>query len=169
MRVGFSASTRGNNQAAAAAWSRANGSGHAEAAPLAAVNLGGLYWRLGDIDGALAAFEQASKSRHAHAAPWASVRLGLLRKQLGDAEGAAAAFEQAGASGHPDAAPLAALNLRLLRNQGNGQAGAPRTVRLTRLGDPGYARRAYRSPVESGHAQAAPVAASELEFLGEGR
>ena len=60
MRVGFSASTRGNNEAAAAAWSRANGSGHAEAAPLAAVNLGGLRWRLGDIDGALAAFEQAS-------------------------------------------------------------------------------------------------------------
>ena len=34
----------------------ANGSGHAEAAPLAAVNLGGLRWRLGDTDGALAAF-----------------------------------------------------------------------------------------------------------------
>ena len=146
MRVGFSASTRGNNEVAAAAWSRASGSGHAEAAPLAAVNLGGLRWRLGDTDGALAAFEQASTSRHAHAAPWASVRLGLLRKQLGDAEGAAAAFEQAGASGHPDAAPLAALNLRLLRNQGNGQAGAPPgSVQLTHLRDPGYARRAYQS------------------------
>ena len=170
MRVGFSASTRGNNQAAAAAWSRANGSGHAEAAPLAAVNLGGLRWRLGDIDGALAAFEQASTSRHAHAAPWASVRLGLLRKQLGDPEGAAAAFEQAVTSGHPDAAPLAGLNLRLLRNQGNGHAGAPPgNGQLTHLRDPGYARRAYRSPVESGHPQAAPVAASELEFLGEGR
>ena len=156
IRVGFSAYTRGNHEVAAAAWSRANGSGHAEAAPLAAVNLGGLRWQLGDTDGALAAFGQASASRHAHAAPWASVRLGLLRKHLGDAEGAAAAFEQAGASGHPDAAPLASLNLRLLRNQGNGQARAAGRaadlVGLVAQGEVEATRRASELAVASGQA-----------------
>jgi tetratricopeptide (TPR) repeat protein len=169
MRVGFSAYTRGNHEVAAAAWSRANGSGHAEAAPLAAVNLGGLRWRLGDTGGALAAFEQASTSRHAHAGPWASVRLGLLRKHLGDAEGAAAAFEQAGASGHPDAAPLASLNLRLLRNQGNGQAGAAGTaadvVRLVAQGEVEAARRACERVIASGHPDEAPRAAVDLGAL----
>jgi non-ribosomal peptide synthetase-like protein len=169
MRVGFSAATRGDDQVAAAAWSRASASGHAEAAPLAAVNLGGLRRRLGDTDGAVAAFEQASTSQHPHAAPWASVSLGLLRKHLGDAEGAAAAFEQAGASGHPDAAPLASLNLRLLRHQpGNGQ-GAPGNatdvVRLVAQGDVEAARRACELVIASGHPDEAPRAAVDLGAL----
>jgi hypothetical protein len=42
-------------------------------------------------------------------------------------------------------------------------------VLLTRLGDPAYARRAYQSVVESGNPQAASVAASNLELLGEDR
>jgi len=169
MRVGFSAYARGNHEAAAAAWSRAGASGHAEAAPLAAVNLGVLRKRLGDTDGAVAALEQASASRHPHAAPWASVSLGMLRKHLGDAVGAAAAFEQAEASGHPDAAPLARLNLRLLRNQpGNGQVapgGATDVVRLIAQGDVAAARLACEQVIASGHPDEAPRAAVDLGAL----
>ena len=169
MRVGFSASTRGNHEVAAAAWARAIASGHPEAAPSAAVNLGALRRRLGDVDGAVAAFEQASMSQHPHAAPWASVSLGLLRKHLGDAEGAASAFEQAGASGHPDAAPLASLNLRLLRNhRGNGQGtlgGAQEVVRLVAGGDIAGARRACELVIASGHPDEAPRAAVDLGAL----
>jgi non-ribosomal peptide synthetase-like protein len=169
MRVGFRAYTRGNHEVAAAAWSRASASGHAEAAPLAAVNLGLLRRRLGDTDGAVAAFEQASRSQHPHAAPWASVSLGLLRKQLGDAGGAAAAFERAGASRHPDAAPLASLNLRLLRYQpGNGQMApgvAADVVRLVAQGDVEAARRACELVIASGHPDEAPRAAVDLGAL----
>jgi tetratricopeptide (TPR) repeat protein len=169
VRVGFSASTRGNHEVAAAAWSRASASGHAQAAPLAAVNLGALRERLGDADGAVAAFEQAAASGHPHAAPWASVRLGLLRKRLGDAEGAAAAFEQAAASGHPDAAPLASLNLRLLASRpGDGQ-GAPEdalaVVRMLAQGDIEGARRACERVIASGHPDEAPRAAVDLGAL----
>ena len=169
MRVGFSASTRGNHEVAAAAWSRASASGHAEAAPLAALNLGMLRKRLGDTDGAVAALERASTSGHPHAAPWAGVGLGMLRKHLGDAEGAAAALEQAAASGHPDAAPLASLNLRLLRNRlGNGRAaprGATEVVRLVAQGDVAAARRACERVIASGHPDEAPRAAVELGAL----
>jgi non-ribosomal peptide synthetase-like protein len=169
MRVGFSAHVHGNHQAAAAAWSRASASGHAEAAPLASLHLGVVRRGQGDTGGAVAAFEQASTSRHPHAAPWASLSLGMLRKQLGDAKGAAAAFEQAAASGHPDAAPLASLNLRLLRGQTSNGAAAPGgavdVVRLVAQGDVAAARRACERVIASGHPDEAPRAAVDLGAL----
>jgi Flp pilus assembly protein TadD len=70
----------------------------------------------------------------------------------GDIDGARVAFEHAADSRHPDHAPWAVIGLGLL---------------LTRLGDPAYARRAYQTVVESGHPQAALVAADNLEVLGE--
>jgi non-ribosomal peptide synthetase-like protein len=169
VRVGFSAYTRGNHEAAAAAWSRASASGHAAAGPLAALNLGLLRERQGDADGAAAAFAQAAASGHLHAAAWASVRLGVLRKRLGDAEGAAAAFEQAAASGPPDAATLATLNLRLLASQpGDGQRppeDPAEVVRMLAQGDLEGARRVCERVMASGHPDEAPRAAVDLGAL----
>jgi hypothetical protein len=70
----------------------------------------------------------------------------------GDIDGARVAFEYAADSRHPDHAPWAVIGMGVL---------------LTRLGDAAYARRAYQSVVASGHPQAALVAASNLEILGE--
>ncbi|HZA81043.1 MAG TPA: hypothetical protein VFC13_06175, partial [Actinomycetes bacterium] len=90
VRVGFAAYASGNPEVAAAAWSRASESGHPEAAPWAAVNLGLLHGRQGDVAGAAAAFERARTSGHPEVAPWAAVHLGLLAGRLGEAEAAAA-------------------------------------------------------------------------------
>ena len=112
MRVGFSASTRGNNQAAAAAWSRANGSGHAEAAPLAAVNLGGLRWRLGDIDGALA---RVRAGQHVPARP---------RGAVGQRQARAAA-QAAGRPGGRGGGVRAGRRVRAPRRRAVGRAQPP--------------------------------------------
>jgi non-ribosomal peptide synthetase-like protein len=150
VRVGFGAYASGNPEVAAAAWSRASASGHPEAAPWAAVNLGLLRQRLGDVEGAAAAFEQARASGHPEAAPWAAVNLGLLNGRQGEVEAAAAAFEQARASGHPDAAPWAAVNLGLLRR---------------RVGDVEGAAAAFEEAIGSGRADAARCAHANLRQL----
>jgi tetratricopeptide (TPR) repeat protein len=168
-RVGFSAYTRGNHEVAAAAWSRASASGHAEAAPLAAVNLGLLRKRLGDAQGAAAAFEQAGASGHPDAAPLASLNLRLLRNQPGDGqrapegvvdvvtmlaqqdvEGARRACERVIASGHPDEAPRAAVDLGML---------------LAMRGDIDGARVAFEHAADSRHPDHAPWAVIGLGLL----
>jgi non-ribosomal peptide synthetase-like protein len=150
VRVGFAAYASGNPEVAAAAWSRASESGHPEAAPWAAVNLGLLHGRQGDVAGAAVAFERARTSGHPEVAPWAAVHLGLLAGRLGEAEAAAAAFEQARASGHPEAAPWAAVNLGLLRR---------------RLGDLAGAAAAFGEAIDSGRADAARCALANLRRL----
>jgi Flp pilus assembly protein TadD len=71
-------------QGAKAAYRQAIASGHADAAPQAAVNLGLLLAEQGDVQGAKAAFGQAIASVHADAAPRAAYNLGLLLKQQGN-------------------------------------------------------------------------------------
>jgi tetratricopeptide (TPR) repeat protein len=134
VRVGFTALTRGNSEAAAAAWSRASASQHRDAGPWATLNLGLLRKRQGDLEGAREAFERASASQHRDAGPWATLNLGLLRKRQGDLEGAREAFERASASQHRDAGPWATLNLGLLRKRqddADGARAAPEAAEVT--------------------------------------
>ena len=55
----------GCGRARKAAYQQAIDSGHADAAPRAAVNLGLLLQEQGDVDGAKAAYQQAIDSGHA--------------------------------------------------------------------------------------------------------
>ncbi len=99
---------------------QAAGSGDAEVAPVAGLNLGLQLKKQGDLEGAKAAFQQVIASGYAEWAPWAMVYLGQLLELQGDLKGAKAAFQQAIASGHADQAPLAALSLgALLMKQGD--------------------------------------------------
>ena len=67
---------RGDVEGATAAYRRAIDSGHADAAPLAALALGNLLKEQGDVEGAKAAYQRAIDSGHAEAAPRAAVSLG---------------------------------------------------------------------------------------------
>jgi hypothetical protein len=117
---------------------------------MAAVNLGQLLARQGDVQGATAAYRQAVESGHPDAAPAAAFYLGVLLAGQGDVQGARAAYRQAIESGYPDAAPMAAVNLgQLLAEQGDVQG----------------ARAAYRQAIDSGHPDAAPAAAFYLRRL----
>jgi TPR repeat protein len=69
---------QGNVVGARAAYQVAIDSGHAEAAPMAAVNLGVLLAGQGDVVGARAAYQVAIDSSHAKWAPWADLLLGEL-------------------------------------------------------------------------------------------
>jgi predicted negative regulator of RcsB-dependent stress response len=64
---------------ARAAYQRAIDSGHAEWAPRAAINLGVLLAKQGDVDGAWAAYQRAIDSGHAEWAPKAAASLRRLR------------------------------------------------------------------------------------------
>jgi hypothetical protein len=66
---------------AKAAYQRAIESGHADAAPVAAFNLGLLLEQQGDGAGAKAAYQQTIDSGHAELAPRAAVSLGVLLEQ----------------------------------------------------------------------------------------
>ena len=133
---------------ARAAYQQAIDSGHADAAPMAAVNLGELLAEQGDADGAKAAYQQAIDSGHADAAPTAAVNLGELLAEQGDADGARAAYQQAIDSGHADAAPTAAVYLGEL---------------LAEQGDADGARAAYQQAIDSGH----PDEAAARVYLGQ--
>jgi len=132
------------------AWRKAARSGHADAAPEAANDLGGLLADQGDVQGAKDAFHQAIDSGHADATPRASYNLGLLLRRIGDVQAAMAAYRQAAASRHADAAPMAARNLGLL---------------LQRQGDIQAAKDAFHQAIDSGHADEAPKAIANLAVL----
>jgi tetratricopeptide (TPR) repeat protein len=95
------------------AWRKAVDSGHSDAAPRAAFNLGILLKGQGDMDGARAAFQLAIGSQHADQAPRAAFNLGILLEEQGDMDGARAAFQLAIDSQHADMAPIALLKLEL--------------------------------------------------------
>jgi tetratricopeptide (TPR) repeat protein len=79
--IGQTAYQAGKLDTAETAWRQAIDSGHAEAAPRAAVYLGLLLAEQGDIVGAKAAYQQAIDSGHAEAAPAAAANLGRLLEQ----------------------------------------------------------------------------------------
>ena len=143
--IGYTAEvTYHRTETAIRAFREAASSGHADAAPMAAVNLGVLLAEQGDADGAKAAYQQAIDSGHADAAPVAAFNLGVLLQEQGDVDGAKAAYQQAIDSGHADEAPRAAVNLGVL---------------LEEQGDADGAKAAYQQAIDSGHADAAPMAA----------
>jgi tetratricopeptide (TPR) repeat protein len=148
--IGFAANQSSNSVAAETAYRQAIASGHAEAAPTAANNLGALLAEQGDVEGAKAAYRQAIASGHAEAAPMATYNLGMLLAEQGDVEGAKAAFGQAIASGHAEVAPTAATKLGAL---------------LAEQGDVEGAKAAFGQAIASGDAEAAPTAANNLEVL----
>jgi tetratricopeptide (TPR) repeat protein len=163
VRIGFTSLTRRNSEAAATAWSRASESPHPEAGPWAALNLGLLRKRQGDLEGARVALEQASGSGHPEVGPWAALNLGLLAKREGDLEGARAPSEpaevppEAEAGGDADGVPTQA-------------AAAPETAvdianLLAEQGDLEGARRACEQAIASGHPDEAPRAAVNLGVL----
>ena len=168
------------------AFREAASSGHADAAPMAAANLGVLLAEQGDANGARAAYQQAIDSGHADAWSLATRSLGVLLAEQGDADDARAAYQQAIDSGHPYAAPAAAYGLGiLLAEQGDADgaraayqqaidSGHPGAwslatrslgVLLAEQGDADGARAAYQQAIDSGDTYAAPMAAYDLGGL----
>ena len=86
---------QGNATEAEQIYQSAIDSGHADAAPMAAVGLGTLLEGQGDVGGAKAAYQLAIDSGHADAAPTAAVGLGTLLRGQGDVGGAKAAYQLA--------------------------------------------------------------------------
>src|SRR5262249_47977533 len=115
VQVGYNARVMEHqSQAAAQAWRKAASSGHADAAPRAARNLGVLLVEQGDVQGAKDAFQKAIDSGHADEAPKATIDLGRLLAEQGDVQGAKDAFQKAIDSGHPVAVPRAIRVLGVL-------------------------------------------------------
>ena len=131
---------------AKAAYQIAIDAGHAEQAPMAAVNLGVLLEGQQDPAGAKAAYQIAIDSGHAEYAPAAAGALGVLLAEQNDPAGAKAAYQIAIDAGHAEYAPAAAFNLGVLLE---GQQ------------DPPGAKAAYQIAIDSGH----PTYASWAELL----
>jgi Tfp pilus assembly protein PilF len=90
----------------------------------AALELGRLLAKHGDIEGARTAYERAIATGHATVAPQAMNDLGVLLHRR-DPTAARAAYECAAASEHATIAPRAAVNLGLLlETQGEPTAAA---------------------------------------------
>ena len=87
--------------------------------PYAAVNLGAVLYRLGDLREAEAALQVAINSDNKEQADKAWVNLGVLRKQAVDLDGARNAWLQA-LGGAPDSHRQAMINLRELRDELSG-------------------------------------------------
>jgi tetratricopeptide (TPR) repeat protein len=186
-RIGYSAyKIFGQSGVAREAFSKAVDSGHADAAPRAAVSLGLMLYEQRDMQGAQAAYQQAIDFGNANLAPAAAIGLGTLLDEQGDVEGARAAYRQAIDSGHADLAPWAAVRLGdLLAKQGDVEGAkaayqqaidsghadqAPRAagslaILLYRQRDMQRAKAAYQQAIDSGHADAAPAAAIGLGML----
>ena len=135
------------------AFRQAIATGHADIAPMAAVNLAGLFENLaGRAPEAEEVYSLAIASGHKDQAPMAAANLGnLLAAQPARFADAEAAYRVAMASGHPLHAPRAAYNLG-----------------VTLLADPARrsdAEAAFRAAVESGDAQHAPLALYNLGRL----
>lgn len=180
--VGVAAYGQGQATVAESAWRTALASGHAAAAPRAALNLG-ILLRERDPAGAAETFRQAVASGNADAAPRAALALGLLLRER-QPKGAADALRQAMASGHAEAAPRAALALGLLLREHDRAAavdalreaasstdavaaagGAFALGRLLRKDDPEGAAEAFRQAAASGHRAWSREAAAALARL----
>ena len=149
--IGYTAEvTYHQSSIALQAWRKAADSGHSDAAPIAAFNLGVLFMNQGDADGARVAFQLAIDSQHADAGPRAALNLGVLLREQGDADGARAAYQLAIDSQHAHAGPRAATTLGLL---------------LEDQGDADGARAAFQLAIDSQHADAAAMAALNLGLL----
>jgi tetratricopeptide (TPR) repeat protein len=109
------------DETAAQAWHKAVNSGHADAAPIAAMSLGTLLQEQGDMRSAKDAYQKAIDSGHAAAAAGAAFCLGDLLHEQGDMRSAKDAFQKAIDSGHATLAPGAAVFLgrALLAEQGD--------------------------------------------------
>jgi tetratricopeptide (TPR) repeat protein len=187
LRIGYNAQTIFDQpEVARKAWGKAYGSGDAAVVPAAAVNLGIVLRKEGDLEGARLAFQRAIDSGHSGWAARAVGNLGLMMRDQGDMEGAKLAFQQAIDFGDPDMAPAAAVNLAfLLEDQKNMEgargswqraidSGHPEltpiaAVRLARLleeqGDAEGAKTAWQRAIDSGHPDEAPKAAAKLGEL----
>ena len=132
------------------AWRKAADSGHADAAPMAAYNLGLLLQNQGDVQGAKDAYQKAIDSGDADAAPMGAIGLGDVLRGEGDVQGAKDAYQKAIDSSHADWAPRAAVYLGwLLRDQGDVQG----------------AKNALQKAIDFGDAVAAPRAALGLGLM----
>lgn len=100
-------------EAARRGYEQAIAAGDPDAAPRAAIDLGGLLAVQGDVHGARVAFARAASSGHPEA-PWAVIGLGLLLEALGDLAYARDAYRYVAASGHAQAAPVAHRHLEAL-------------------------------------------------------
>ncbi|MGF1646464.1 MAG: tetratricopeptide repeat protein [Kineosporiaceae bacterium] len=92
-------------------------SGHPEAAPKAAFNLGGLLAGQHRYDEAVVALRRAVDSGHPDESPGALTQLGAVLFTLGRVDEAEAAFGRVVASGHPECAATAVACLADLRRQ----------------------------------------------------
>ena len=102
---------------ALAAYQHAIDSGHVEAGPRAAVNLGILLTKLGNARGAESAFRIGVDSCHPEMAPMAAYNLGILLTKEGDMRGAEAAFQQAIGSGKAEIANAASSAWEYFRSR----------------------------------------------------
>jgi tetratricopeptide (TPR) repeat protein len=107
-------------------------SGHPEAAPRAAYNLGILFEERGEYDLAVEAYQQAIDSEHAEWAPKAAFDLGMLFEEREEYDRAEEAYQQAINSGHPEVAPKAVGNLRELPMRLTARASGEAIRRLWR-------------------------------------
>ena len=117
----------------------------------AALNLGILLEKQGDLEGAREAYQRAIDSEHPEYAPAATSNLGVLLGEQGDLEGAREAYQRAVDSEHPESAPMAALNLG---------------VQLGEQGDLEGAREAYQRAIDFKHPDLSPKAEDLLRQLG---
>jgi tetratricopeptide (TPR) repeat protein len=115
-----------DEQQARLAYQQAIDSGHADAAPMAAVGLGTLLEEKGDSAAAKATFQRAIDSGHADAAPQAALDLGNLLAALGETSAAQAAFQRAIDSGHTVVASLAEVELAKLTGKKPPEPSADR-------------------------------------------
>lgn len=142
------------NDDAVAAYRRAMATGHPEAAPRAAFNLGVLLERLHtttpDWRSMTTAYQVAIDSGHPEWAPMAMVNRAALLARVGWRHDAVDAYRAAIATGHPEQAPIAATNLGLL---------------LTEMGMVDEAADAFRQAIESGHPDQGPKAMFNLAAM----
>ncbi|MGS2647802.1 tetratricopeptide repeat protein [Streptosporangium sp. G12] len=92
-------------------------SGHPQAAPKGAFNLGGLLAGEGHAEEAMRALQRAVDSGHPDESPGALTQLGALWFTAGRVADAEAAFERVIATRHPEFAPMAHTCLMDSRRQ----------------------------------------------------
>jgi tetratricopeptide (TPR) repeat protein len=136
------------------AWRKAADSGHADMAPMAALNLGVLLQAQGNADGAMAAYQQAIDSGRPRQAARAALNLGALLQAQGNTGGAMAAYQQAIDSGQADVIPTAAVNLGVV---------------LQARGDAEGAMAAYQQAIDCGQADQRAKAAFNLGVVLQAR
>ena len=149
-RIADAAGKAGETAAARHWYANASGTGHADWAPRAMVNLGVLEQEQGRIEKARGWWARAIATGHADWAPRAMSNLGALEQRQGRIEKARAWFAKAIATRHPDMAPTAMYNLGVLENEQG------------RIED---ARAWYAKAAVTGHPDHAPKAMYNLGVL----